>query len=479
MTAGAPASTAAAGGPEKSLAVLPFLNMSGDSTDSYLGDGISGEILSALSKLPGLKVIGRASSFQFRDHDVDAVKVGRMLNVHSLLTGTVQRAGDKLRISVELIDASSGVQLWSQHFDRGFGNLFALEDDISSAVTTALAIRLGMAAGQPLVQMATDNPQAHDLYLRARELSYRSDEPSLNRAVALFDQAIAEDPNYAAAWAGLTYTYLFLADAYRAPIELLPVMKGAAEKTVAFDPKLAEGHAYLSYILMGYQRDFPAGEREMEKAVALNPGSADVQFFLGIDRILTRDASSSQSAFKVAEKIDPLNPFIPFVEIWAATALGDSETALRKARRTLDIDPAFSYFTDPLVYAYGSFGRWQDCVARSAAARAGAGAEREPDYKAAVCYAHLGDTEHARRILLQLEAAAQKHYVDKVNIAEIHVALGEKDAAFRALEQAYHDRSQPLLVVWFVPEFRSLADDPRYRALMEKTYAGLKPGTPP
>ncbi len=480
MAAGAPAPAPAATGiPEKSLAVLPFLNMSGDSKDSYLGDGISGEILSALSKLPGLKVIGRASSFQFRDHDVDAVKVGRVLNVRSLLTGTVQRAADKLRISVELIDATSGVQLWSQHFDRSFGNLFALEDDISSAVTTALAVQLGMPAGQPLVQTATGNPHAHDLYLRARELSYRSDEPSLNQAVALFDQAIAEDPNYAAAWAGLTYTYLFLADAYRAPIELLPVMKGAAEKTVALDPKLAEGHAYLSYILMGYQRDFPAGERELEKAVGLNPGSADVQFFLGIDRILTRDAASSQSAFQTAEKIDPLNPFIPFVQIWAATALGDSETALRKAERTLELDPAFSYFTDPLVYAYGSFGRWQDCVARSAAAPAGAGTQREPDYKAAVCYAHLGDTEHARRILSQLETAAQKRYVDHVNIAEIHAALGEKDAAFRALEQAYHDRSQPLLVVWFVPEFRSLADDPRYRALMEKTYAGLRPGTTP
>ena len=200
------------------------------------------------------------------------------------------------------------------------------------------------------------------------------------------------------------------------------------------------------------------------------------QFFLGIDRILTRDAASSQSAFQTAEKIDPLNPFIPFVQIWAATALGDSETALRKAERTLELDPAFSYFTDPLVYAYGSFGRWQDCVARSAAAPAGAGTQREPDYKAAVCYAHLGDTGHARRILSQLETAAQKRYVDHVNIAEIHAALGEKDDAFRALEQAYHDRSQPLLVVWFVPEFRSLADDPRYRALMEKTYCRPEAG---
>jgi TolB-like protein/tetratricopeptide (TPR) repeat protein len=462
--------------PDKSLAVLPFVNLSGNK-DSYLGDGISGEILSALSRLPGLRVIGRASSFQFRDRDVDAVKVGKALNVRSLLTGTVQRAGDKLRISVELIDTTSGVQLWSQHFDRSFRNLFALEDDISNAVSTTLAVKLGMAAGRPLVQAATANPQAHDLYMRARELFDRSDEPSQNQAVNLFNQAIAADPNYAAAWAGLAYSYIALADAYRAPIDVLPVMKAAAKKAVTLDSTLAEGHAYLSYILGSYVRDFAAGERESEKSVALSPGSADVQFFLGNLRIYTRRAASAQSAFQMAERLDPLNPFIPFYEVLAAVALGDSATAVQKARRTLEIDPAFFYLTDPLVLAYGSFSRWQDCIARFAKVQALAG--REPDYKAAVCYAHVGNNPRARGILAQLEADAQKRYVDHAIIAEIYVALGEKDAAFKALEQAYNDRSQPLALVSSNPEFRSLHNDVRYRALMEKLFAGLEPGAAP
>jgi TolB-like protein/tetratricopeptide (TPR) repeat protein len=462
---------------EKSVAVLPLVNLSGDEKDSYLGDGISGEILSALSKLPGLKVIGRASSFQFRDRDVDAVKVGRALNVRSLLTGTVQRAGDNLRISVELIDTTSGVQSWSQHFDRGFGNLFTLEDDISSAVGTALAVKLGSAAGQPLVHVATANPRAHDLYLRARELSYRSDEASLNQAVALFNKAIAEDPNYAEAWSGLAWSYLFLADGYRAPIDLLPVMKGAAEKAVALDPALAEAHANLAYILIAYQRDFPAAAREMDKAVSLNPRSADVQFFLGTVRLLTQQAMSARSAYQMAGRLDPLNPWIPFGEVWTDTALNDYPAALRNARRILAIDPGFSYFSDPLVYAYGSFGRWQDCITRSTATEGAAAGE--PDYKAAVCYAHLGQTERARRILKQLETAARTRYVDQANVAEIHAALGEKDAAFKALERAFEDRSQPLLNAWFVPEFKPLRDDARYRALMERIYAGVEPKTTP
>ena len=459
--------------PPHSIAVLPFVNMSGDDKDAYLGDGISGEILSALSQLPGLKVIGRASSFQFRGRDVDAVKVGTALTVRSLLTGTVQRAGNKLRISVELIDTTSGVQLWSQHFDRSFGNLFALEDDISNAVTATLAVKLGMTAGQPLVHAATDNPHAHDLYLRANELYYRTDEATANQAVNLYNQAIAADPNYAAAWAGLAYEYLVVADAYRAPIDLLPVMKAAAEKAVALDSKLVEGHAYLGYILASYQRDFAAGEREAETSVALSPGSAIVQLFLGLDRIYTRQPASAQSAFQIAERLDPLNPFIPFYEVLAASALGDPGTAVQKAQRTLEIDPAFFYLTDPLVLAYGSFSRWQDCIARFTTAQPAAG--REPDYKAAVCYAHAGNNALARRMLAQLETDARNRYVDHANIAEIYVALGEKDAAFTALEQGYKDRSQPLALVWGNPEFGPLHDDARYQALMERVYAGLKP----
>ncbi|HTT75925.1 MAG TPA: TIR domain-containing protein [Candidatus Binataceae bacterium] len=465
--------------PARSVAVLPLVNLSGDNKDAYLGDGISGEILSALSQLSGLEVIGHASSFQFRDRDVDAAKVGKALNVRSLLTGTVQRAGDNLRISVELIDTRSGVQLWSQHFDRSFENLFVLEDDIANAVSATLAVKLGMAAGRPLVYVDTENPHAHDLYLRAREVLYRTDEASVNQAIALFSEAIAEDPNYATAWAGLAYAYIALADAYRSPIDLLPAMKAAAEKAVTLDSKLAEGHAYLSYILMSYERDFAAGERESEKAVALSPGSADVQFFLGMDRVYTRQAASSRSAFQVAEKLDPLNPLIPFFQILAATALGDSATAVQQAQRTLEIDPDFFYSTDPLVLAYGSFSRWQDCVARFAAAQAGTRLGREPDYKAAVCYAHVGNNAYARRMLAQLETAARKRYVDQANIAEIHVALGEKDAALKALDQAYHDRSQPLALVWSNPEFGPLHDDARYQALMARVHPGMKPNAAP
>jgi TolB-like protein len=462
---------------DKSIAVLPLTNLGGDDKDSYLGDGISEEVLNALSKLPGLKVSGRASSFQFRGRDIDAAKVGRDLNVRNLLSGTVQRADEMLRITVELIDTASGVQQWSQKYDRPFKNLFVLEDEISEAVTKALAIQLGAAAGQPLVGVGTANPQAHDLYLRARQLSYRSDEASMIEAVKLFNQVIAEDSNYAAAWAGLAYTYVFLADAYRAPIDVLSSMKAAAEKSVTLAPDLAEGHAYLGYALLAYERDFPAAMRELDKALALNPGSADAHFFHAlVPLVVTQNAAAALAEFEAAEKIDPYNPFDPFSAMWAGTALGDEALTIRKAKRVLEIDPGFWYTTDPLVYAYGSFGRWQDCIDRSVARGQ---ADNGPDFKAAVCYAHAGNAARAREILDQLETAARTRYVDHSTLAEVHMALGDTDRAIAALEHAFHDRSQPLLLLWYLPEFKPLHDDPRYRALTDRIYASQRPAAKP
>jgi TolB-like protein len=471
---GNPASPAVA---DKSIAVLPLFNMGGDAKDGYLGDGISEELLNALSKLSGLKVIGRASSFQFRDRDVDAVKVGRALNMRTLLAGTVQRAGDNLRITVELIDTTSGVQLWSQHYDREFKNLFALEDDISSSVTTALAVKLGAAAGQPLVHAGTGNPRAHDLYLQARKLSYSSDEAGLNRAVELFNQTIAEDSNYAEAWAGLAYTYAFLADAYRAPIDVLPPMKGAADKAVALEPDMAEAHAYLGYILLAYEHDYAGGRRELDRAVALNPGSADAHFFRGIEPLRDQRPDDAIAEFAAAEKLDPRNPFDPFAAMWAAAGKRDEALTMKLARRTLAIDPGFSYFTDPLEYANGSFGNWQACIDRYDALPASA--KSPTDYMAAVCYAHLGQRAQAQAILDQLEAASRTRYVDRSNIAAVRMALGDRDGALAELERAFQDRSQPLILMWSVPEFGPLHDDPRYRNLAERLYGSSAPGAKP
>ncbi len=452
----------------KSVAVLPLFNLGGDPKDDYLGDGISSEVLNALSKLQGLVVIGRASSFQFRGRDIDAASVGQALSVHSLLSGTVQRDGDYLRISVELVDTSSGIQLWSEQYDRKFKNLFELEDDISSAVSKALAVQFGVA-GRPRVIAGTANPRAHDLYLQARKLALGSDENSLNEAVIVFHRAIAEDPDYAAAWAGLAWAYMFLADIYRSPVDLLAEMKGAAESAVALDPNLAEGRTNLGYVLLSYIRDFPAARRELERAVALDPGSADSHFFLGMYWLTAgRDAAKARIEFQVAGKSDPLNPWHAYTQMWAAVALNDFAEAQIQAQHVLALDPDFFYDFDTLEYVFAASGRWQECIDRSQQVHATTGSF--PDFVAAICYAHIGDTTSARAILEELESLAQNRYVDSTSIAAIYAALGETDGAFAALDQAYRDRSAKLLYLWWQPWFEPLYEDPRFQMRIDRLH---------
>jgi adenylate cyclase len=450
----------------QSVAVLPLLNISGNSQDNYLGEGISEEVLNALSRLPGIKVIGRESSFRFRGSDIDAAKIGRELGVRNLLSGTVQRTGDDLRITVELDDAQSGLQLWSQRYDRRMKGLFALEDDISGAIAKALAVKLGSAADHPLVDTGTGSAQAHDLYLQAIRLYWHTDEASLEQAVALFNQAIADDPNYAEAWAGLAQAYVYLADVYRAPLDLLPAMKGAAEKAVALAPKLASAHLQLGYVLLNYERDFEAGRRELELAVALNPGSPLAHALLGLYRLrIDKDPARARSELQIARKLDPLNAWYPRWEVFAAVAQGDATAAAQLAARVRQLDPGFSYDGDAEAFVDGAFGHWQACIGRYTIAHVKA-SRASPQL--AICQANAGDAVQARAILDQLETEAKSRYVDRTYIAAIDAALGEKDRAFAALEQALHDRSVHLISLWLSPWFKPLHGDPRFQTLLDR-----------
>ncbi|HEY7573931.1 MAG TPA: hypothetical protein VIB08_02120, partial [Thermoanaerobaculia bacterium] len=212
----APAASASAPA-ERSIAVLPFRNLSGDPANDYFSDGISEEILNALTRLPGLKVIGRTSSFRFRGPDVDAGSVGKQLGVGTILSGSVQKAGDAVRVTAELVDTGNGYQLWSQKYDRKLQNLFELEDEISRSIADALRVQLSGGAAQPLVSAATASPEAHNLYLRAKAAALHSDEASLTEAVRLFQEAVALDQRYAAAWSGMCDAYNYLGDATAHP----------------------------------------------------------------------------------------------------------------------------------------------------------------------------------------------------------------------------------------------------------------------
>jgi serine/threonine-protein kinase len=461
----------------KSIAVLPLSVLGGGADGNYLGQGISEELLNALSRVPGLEVIGRTSSFRFKDSQLGARAIGRQLGARNLLSGVVQRSGDELRIDVELDDALTGTTLWSQQYDQKMENLFALEDTISNAVVAALQVRLGGIDSDKLVFKGTDSAQAHDLYLQGSRLSWHTEEASLEQALALFNQAIAIDPNYAAAWAGMARAYIYLADMYRAPLSILPAMRGAAEKAVALNPDLAEGHLQLGYIAMSYELDFPKAKKELELALKLRPSLAEAHALMGFYLLrVGKDPAAAREQLHVAEKLDPLNPWYPRWEAYAAIAQGDESAAMQLAQRVARLDPGFAYNGDAVAMVDGAFGHWQSCVDRYTQQHARPSASSP---QLAVCQAHAGETTQAGVALQALLADARNRHVDRTYTAAIYAALGDKDAAMAQLEQAWQDRSAHMDALWLNPWYRPLHGDPRFEALVARIAAGGHPSSVP
>ncbi len=460
---------------ERSVAVLPLRNLSGDPGNDYFSDGVSEEILNALTRLPGLKVIGRTSSFRFRGPDVDAGAVGKDLQVGAILAGSVQRAGDAVRITAELVDTRTGYQLWSQKYDRKLQNVFELEDEISRAIAEALRVELTGGAARPLVSAATSSPEAHNLVLQANALARRSDEASLNDAVRLYREALALDPRYAAAWSGMVDAYGWLADAYRAPWEVVPLAREAAERAIAIDESLAVGHQGLGIVNLDWDWNFPAARKELERALALHPGVGFTHAWYGILLgAVDGDLARSRVELEKAAALDPLNPGIPWIEVLTAIGRRDYADTLRIASGLRKIDPDFLYLMDSTAMVHMAMARWADCVADQK--ELPEAVRSQPQYGLAICSAHLKAEKEAREILGRLEAESRSRYVDASSIGSIYAALGQRDEAFALLDRAVRDHSGKLLMIEWLPEFDPLRSDPRYAELIARI--GLPRGAP-
>lgn len=454
----------------RSIAVLPFTNLRGDSSDLYLSDGISQEILAALGQVPGLAVAGRSSSFRFRGPNVNAQQAGRELQVASLLSGTIQRTGGAVRVTAELVDVRTGYQLWSNRYDRSFANLFALEDEIAGAILQALSPKLAAGAPGRLVRQETSSAEAHDLALRARALYQQADEPSLQRAVALYQQALKLDSTYAGAWAGLSNAYGQLADQYRAPREMVPLARAAALRAVALDDNLAEGHQALAVVYNAWDWDFAAAAREFRRALALDPGASETHLWYGIHlSMVAMDSAGGAREMKRAAELDPLNPMVPYYWGAAASRAGDYRVALAQAGRLAQLTGTRVYYgTNMTATVYAAMGRWQDCVSASTPDSLAPSAAMDSTILA-ICLAHLGQRGQALRSVQGLEDAAQRRYVDGVGIADLYFALGDLDRAFAWLQRACDDRSANmtgLRVDFDIPD--AARRDPRYAALLAR-----------
>lgn len=451
----------------KSLAVLPFENLSADQSNAYFVSGMRDEILTSLAQLRDLNIRSRTSTQKYQSHPENLEAVGRELGVATVLEGSVQKVADDVLINIHLIDTRSRNQLWAQSFRRKTGDVFSVQGEVAEQVADALKIRLAPAQEQRLLTPPTTSARAHDLFLRAHALGAHSDEQSLEGKIAFLQEAVVDDPHYAMAWGELAGAYLTIADAYRAPLDVLGPMRHAALMAVQSDDGAGVGHIWLGAVSMLYDRNFPLAKSELERAVALDPNSSDAHRWLGwyLARV-EGDFDGGRAELQRARALDPSYTWPLMFECYIAIARGDYGAALQLAEQVMEIDPHFFYDVDPIASVYAAEGRWPDAIKRYESLPAGT--ITRPNFQLAICYAHTGQGDRARRILADLEALAQQRYVDRAHLAGIYAALGDKDKAFAALDQACADRSArvstPRFYTWLAPLF----GDPRFAALEYK-----------
>jgi TolB-like protein/Tfp pilus assembly protein PilF len=447
--------------PDKSIAVLPFVDMSQTKDQEYFCDGISEELLDTLAKTDGLRVVARTSSFSFKGQSVDAGEIGRKLNVSTVLEGSLRREGNRVRITAQLVNTRDGFHLWSETYERELQGVFALQDEITQAIVAALKVKLAVA---PIAREPHDT-EAYDLYLQGLFFSNKSGEADLRKSLDLFRQALAKDPKLSRAWTGVAKDWIWLADAYVKPREAYPQVEVAARKALALSERDAEAHAYLGEVKRVLMWDVKGEEAELSRALQIDPNSAVAHLFMALLQGGIGDRVRGLVEMQMAVKLDPLSPIIGNFQVDSYVSYGRLDDAFAAAQRTMEIDPNYVYFEPDLALVYRAQGKLNEALDIYLRV---AQVSKQPSAGLAITYARLGRTAEAKKVLDELINVANTHYFPGEQIASVYVALGDKDEAFRWLDRAMDERSGPIHSIAVRPEFRPLYSDPRFARALER-----------
>jgi len=461
------------GGPARSIAVLPFVNLSPDRNDEYFSDGMSEELITALHAVAGLRVAARTSAFAFRDKNVNASQIGRELNVGTLLEGTVRRAGSRVRVSAQLINAADGYQLWAEEYERDIKDVFAVQDDISRAIVQALQVTLAGAANVPLVRRSTASPEAHDLYLKGRYFFGQRSEPGLLRKSAeYFEQAVRTDSLYASAYSGLSDAYSVLSIwGYEAPREGFARAQAAAQRALLLDSTLAEAHTSLGIISLYYDWNWPAAEQALTRAIALDPQYAPAHLFQAWYFLITGRADVAIREMQHARELDPLSLIINTRVASVFYYAHRYDEAIAQLRKTLELDGTNALAQAELARAYLQAKRCDEAIA---ATRFIPPSLPNPEGAArGYAYALCGHRAEALSALGDLKKQAQRGYVIPAKVALMYAALGDKDSTFAWLERGYAGRDAFMTFLKVEPLYDTVREDPRFAGLVKRV--GLEP----
>lgn len=447
-----------------SIAVLPFVNLSGGQENEYFSDGVTEEIINALANLPEVRVVARTSAFSLKGKNLNVRQIGEELNVATVLEGSVRRDGNQLRVVAQLIDATSGYHLFSKTWDREVRGVFALEDELARAIVQALKPRLVQAP--TLVQPATSSSEAYDLYLRGRYFWNQRTAGGLAKASALFAQAIAIDPDFALAHSGLADSYTLSIDyGYARPADVLPSASAHASQAVKLDASLAEAHASLGIARMTECR-WSSAELELKRAIELRPGYASAHQWLALELGATGRVAEGLAEAELARQLDPTSKIINNVVTIMLRASRQDDRALAQAIRTLELDPSSTVLREMLAISYEQLGRFADALGTL---DKGSAQDAWLRCLRVRLLAALGQRPAAQRLLDDIERRLPVEPAPPGLLASAHLALGDSRGAFQWLERGVEGRDQ--LVMFYLqtnPWWDPIRTDARYHELLKR-----------
>jgi adenylate cyclase len=454
-----------------SIAVLPFVNMSADPENEYFCDGLAEELINALTKIERLRVLARTSSFSFKGKLADVREIGQRLNVSTVLEGSVRKEGSRLRITAQLINVADGYHLWSERYDRQIEDLFEIQDGVTLAVVDALKLKLLNTEKASLLKQPTENAEAYQLYLKGRYYWHQRTEEAVKKGIECFEQAIDIDPNYVLAYAGLADSYSLLGlSEYSAlpPREAFPQARQASVKALELDNTLAEGHVSLAFARMYFDWDFSSAESEYKQAIELNPNYATAHHFRALNLMAMEQADLAIAEMNKAQSLEPLSLIINTNLGWMLYFARQYEQAIEQYQKTLEMDKNFYPARFRLGQAYLQTGSIEEAVKEFEEAVTLSDRKARPLALLGYAYGLSGDRTAAERMLKELNELAKKRYVSSLEIARLHLALGETDQVFDCFNKAVEEREGWLIWVKLEPSFDSLRSDPRYAELLRR-----------
>ena len=451
-----------------SIAVLPFVNLSADGDDDHFSDGMTDELINALAKIEGLRVVSRTSVFAFKGLAQDVRAIGARLSVGAVVEGSVRRAGSRLRVSAQLVNVTDGYQLWSATFDRQLDDVFAIQEEIARAIVGTLRVKLlGPAESLPS-RPPTRDLAAYTCYLRGRQLWNRRTVEALRLGLTQFERAIERDPQYAMAYVGLADSYVILGF-YEAmvPRDAFPRARVAAERALALEHGLADAYPALAYVCMYHDWDWAAAATEFERVLRLNPGHSTALQWYGNYLTLMGRFDEGIAAFSQAVELDPISGVKTAALGWGCYFARRYEDAELHARRALEIEPdsvvGHLWLGQALLgqrefdRAAQSFAEAARLTRRNALSLSGL----------AVAEAGAGRQPVARELLAEVQTLASGQYVSSFNLAVVHAALGESELAIDALERGYAERTHWMALLRVEPRLDQLRGHPRFEAVLK------------